>query len=78
MKRLVEKYFQQGGIQLNGPHPWDIQILNDKFYQKVIAQGSLGMGEAYMDGWWEAQQIICIKNKSLPGMKFGKVCKPLY
>jgi cyclopropane-fatty-acyl-phospholipid synthase len=57
MKKFVEDYFQQAGIILNGPNPWDIQVLDDRFYQKVISQGSIGIGEAYMDGWWEVQRI---------------------
>lgn len=57
MKKLVEEYFQGGGIKLNGPDPWDIQVLDDRFYYKMITQGSLGLGESYMDRWWEVQQI---------------------
>lgn len=57
MKSFLEKYFQRLGIQLNGSNPWDIQVLDDRFYYKVITQGSLGLGEAYMDGWWEVQHI---------------------
>lgn len=54
-KKIVEGFFQSGGIKLNGPDPWDIQILDERFYDKVIAQGSLGLGEAYMEGWWEVE-----------------------
>lgn len=57
MQTFVKEYFQSAGITLNGHNPWDIQVLDDKFYSKVIAQGSLGMGEAYMDGWWEVKHL---------------------
>ncbi|MBA3816755.1 MAG: cyclopropane fatty acyl phospholipid synthase [Parachlamydiaceae bacterium] len=57
MKNLVEEYFHRGDIILDGSNPWDIQILDDRFYQKVIMQGTLGFGEAYMDGWWDVQSL---------------------
>ena len=27
------------------------------FYARVLAQGSLGLGESYMDGWWDAPAL---------------------
>lgn len=57
IKEIVDEYFQHAGIKLNGFNPWDIQVLDDRFYYKVLKQGSLGIGEAYMDGWWEVQSI---------------------
>jgi cyclopropane-fatty-acyl-phospholipid synthase len=24
---------------------------------RVLAQGSLGLGESYMDGWWDSEQV---------------------
>lgn len=44
-------------IRLNGKRPWDIQVHDDQFYRRVLAQGSLGLGEAYMDGWWDADDL---------------------
>ncbi|MDH3650954.1 MAG: cyclopropane fatty acyl phospholipid synthase, partial [Saprospiraceae bacterium] len=40
-----------------GPLPWDIQVYNDRFYRRLITQGSLGLGESYMDGWWDAEKL---------------------
>ncbi|MDE2090334.1 MAG: cyclopropane fatty acyl phospholipid synthase [Gammaproteobacteria bacterium] len=45
------------GIQVDGPHPWDFQVHNPHFYRRVIAHGSLGLGESYMQGWWDAQDL---------------------
>ena len=44
-------------IQINGPHPWDIQIHNENFYENVITKGSLGLGESYMAGWWDCERL---------------------
>ncbi len=45
------------GITVNGPNPWDPQVHNPKFYRRVMAEGSLGAGESYMDGWWDCDQL---------------------
>ncbi|MCX6714818.1 MAG: cyclopropane fatty acyl phospholipid synthase [Candidatus Uhrbacteria bacterium] len=45
------------GITMNGNNPWDIHVLNERFYNRVLSQGSLGLGESYMDGWWECAAI---------------------
>jgi cyclopropane-fatty-acyl-phospholipid synthase len=44
-------------VQINGTRPWDPQVHNQKFYQKILLLGSLGLGESYVDGWWECFQL---------------------
>ena len=44
-------------IQVNGDRPWDIQVKNRDFFDRVSSSGSLGLGEAYMDGWWECESL---------------------
>lgn len=44
-------------IHVNGDRPWDIQIHDDRFYARVLADGALGIGESYMDGWWDCDQL---------------------
>src|SRR6188472_3612488 len=45
------------GIKINGSEPWDIQIHNEGFYKRVLSEGTLGLGESYMDGWWDAERL---------------------
>jgi len=47
----------QAGVRFNGNDPWDIQVHDSDFYRRVLAQGSLGLGEAYMDGLWSCQAL---------------------
>jgi len=56
-KRLVEELLNLAGIQINGSHSWDIQINDDRFYKRAIGEVELGMGESYMDGWWDSENI---------------------
>src|SRR5262245_16915114 len=54
---LVRDLLRQAGIVLGGPAPHDLHVHDDRFYERVIADGSLGLGESYMDGWWTCAQL---------------------
>lgn len=45
------------GIHVNGNNPWDIKVCNEKFYARVMADGSIGIGEAYVEDWWDCLQL---------------------
>ena len=44
-------------VRLDGERPWDIQIHDARVVERVLAQGSLGLGESYMQGWWDCQDL---------------------
>jgi cyclopropane-fatty-acyl-phospholipid synthase len=52
-RKLVEKLLKPADIQINGTRSWDIQVHDDKAYWRVLLFGSIGLGEAYVDGWWD-------------------------
>ncbi len=56
-RKRLEAILAACDIRIDGDRPWDIHIRNDKFYSRLFADGMLGVGEGYMDGWWECEQI---------------------
>ncbi len=56
-KRLVQELLDHAGVQIDGQAPWDIQVHNPDFCHRVIAGGSLALGESYMDGWWDCEAL---------------------
>ena len=59
----LERLAREAGVAINGPNPWDIQVRDERFYPAVLGQWSLGLGEAYVDGYWECEQLdACITN----------------
>jgi cyclopropane-fatty-acyl-phospholipid synthase len=56
-KDRIQKFLDPAGIVINGSNPWDIHVHNDKFYGRVLRQGSIGLGESYMDGWWDTPSL---------------------
>ena len=53
----AQQLLSVAGIKINGNNPWDISVHNDKFYQVVLSQITLGLGESYMDGWWDCAKL---------------------
>ena len=57
LEQYITKNLASANIKVNGDRPWDIQIINPQFYPRIMLQGSLGLGESYMEGWWESEQL---------------------
>ena len=52
-KAIVEEMLSRVGVLVNGPHPWDIRVNDDRMYGRFLRDKNLGLGESYMDGWWD-------------------------
>ncbi|HRP97725.1 MAG TPA: cyclopropane fatty acyl phospholipid synthase [Rhodocyclaceae bacterium] len=44
-------------IRVDGDRPWDIAVHHADTAARILASGSLGLGESYMDGWWDCERI---------------------
>lgn len=80
MKKSIRKYaedvLQSVGVVINGSQPWDIQIHRDDFYQRVLSDGALGLGESYMEKWWDCQQLDAFFERILRAGLDSKVNSP--
>jgi cyclopropane-fatty-acyl-phospholipid synthase len=56
-ERAVNELLAGTDIKINGPRPWDIRVHDERFFHRVLGQGTLGVGESYMDGWWDCEQL---------------------
>ena len=45
------------GITVGGPEPWDITVHDERVWSRVLRDGTLGAGEAYVDGWWDSPAL---------------------
>jgi cyclopropane-fatty-acyl-phospholipid synthase len=52
-KETIEGLLSGTGITIDGPESSDIQVKNTKFYSRVLRDGSIGLGESYVEGWWD-------------------------
>lgn len=63
--RMGNDLLRQADIKINGSRPWDIQIHHSDFFKRVFQQGSLGLGESYMEGWWDCDRLDILFYKIL-------------
>jgi len=56
-KEQANKLLEKAGVEPNGDRSWDIQVHDDRLYSRIFRQGSLGFGEAYMNGWWDVEEL---------------------
>lgn len=57
LQRRVEALLQEADVVPGGTRAQDIDILDPRFHARVLADGSLGLGESYMEGWWRAHSL---------------------
>jgi cyclopropane-fatty-acyl-phospholipid synthase len=56
-RRRVESLLDIAGVRIDGEAATDLIVHDPRLYARVIGHGSLGLGESYMDGWWDAQDL---------------------
>lgn len=56
-KQVIEELLTHADVKINGDRPSDIQVHDDRFYSRVLKDGALGLGESYMEGWWDSAAL---------------------
>ncbi|HEY1340313.1 MAG TPA: cyclopropane fatty acyl phospholipid synthase [Bryobacteraceae bacterium] len=56
-RNLLTRWLDDADVRVNGGRPHDLQAHDERFFRRVLLDGSLGFGEAYMDGWWSSDDL---------------------
>ena len=56
-RAFVENLLRKADVRIGGDRPQDITVHDERLFDRVIRYGTLGLGEAYMDGWWDANEL---------------------
>lgn len=75
-KQTVEGLLDLANISINGSNPWDVQVYDERLYKRLLAGGSLALGESYMDGWWNVEDLPEFFNKVLQANLSYKLVTP--
>ncbi|HKP95900.1 MAG TPA: cyclopropane fatty acyl phospholipid synthase [Fibrobacteria bacterium] len=54
---VIEQLLERADIRVNGTRPWDIRVHDPRVFKRIMAEGTMGMGESYMEGWWDCDAI---------------------
>lgn len=57
LQKHIQSILDKADVVINGSRPHDIQLLDERALKQVIKKGSLGLGEAYMAGWWDCERL---------------------
>lgn len=57
LEQQARSALARAGIEVNGSDQSGISVHNPDFYARVWRQGSIGLGESYMDGWWDSPRL---------------------
>lgn len=76
-KGIIQGFAEQAGVTINGNQPGDIQIHNENLYARILNEGTLGFGEAYMDNWWDCDRLDILFEKILLSKLHQKIQIPL-
>jgi cyclopropane-fatty-acyl-phospholipid synthase len=75
-EKTCREILKSADVKINGKRDWDIQVHNPKTFKRVLSQGTLGLGEAYMDGWWDCKSIDKFIDKVLRANLDKKIKNP--
>ncbi|WP_051062627.1 cyclopropane fatty acyl phospholipid synthase [Ilumatobacter nonamiensis] len=64
VRRYVAAMLAPADIRLDGDRPWDVRVHDERTFRRVLTAGTLGLGESYMDGWWDCAAIDQLVERS--------------
>jgi cyclopropane-fatty-acyl-phospholipid synthase len=54
---LAAELLAHADVAINGARPWDIRVYDSRFFRRAVCGGSIGLGESFMDGWWDSDAL---------------------
>lgn len=55
-RERIRALLSSADIELDGSRPWDLRVNDARFFH-IAFGGSLAIGDAYVDGWWDCDQL---------------------
>lgn len=75
VSKYIQKALEKAEVTINGDKPYDIRLLDERALKRIITDGTLGLGETYMEGWWECDSLDALSYQLCKGEVY-KAVKP--
>ncbi|MEO9212366.1 MAG: cyclopropane fatty acyl phospholipid synthase [Caulobacteraceae bacterium] len=72
-RSVVDELLSHADIAIGGARPWDIAVHDPRFYKRALSGGTMGLGESYMDGWWDSAALDQTLERVLRADLRGKI-----
>jgi cyclopropane-fatty-acyl-phospholipid synthase len=70
---LCREILAKADIVAGGNRPWDIQVHDERLWVRLLRDGHLGLGEAYVDGYWDCEQLDVMLSKMVHARLYREV-----
>ncbi len=78
LRERFARLLAEADVQLDGARPWDPRIHDERVFWRILAQGSLGLGESYVEGGWDCERLDELVHRVLrAGIDASLVDSPL-
>ena len=57
IRARLEALLAAADVRIDGDRPWDLRLHDARLPARLLAGGSLALGESYMDGWWDTNSL---------------------
>jgi cyclopropane-fatty-acyl-phospholipid synthase len=47
----------RAGVTVDGTEPWSMRVHDERVWERLVRDRELGIGESYMDGWWDCDRV---------------------
>ncbi|HEY1550955.1 MAG TPA: cyclopropane fatty acyl phospholipid synthase [Kofleriaceae bacterium] len=56
-RERTEALLVESGVRVDGDEPWDPIIKHPRVFPRLVRDGTLGLGESYVDGDWDCEAL---------------------
>ena len=54
----------KAAVTINGDQAWDLQVRDQRAYTRMLRDGTIGFGEAYMEGWLDCERLDLLAERA--------------
>src|SRR5688572_10464789 len=55
--RKVTDLLASADVRIDGARPWDITVHDERLFCRLVLDGTVGLADGYVDGWWDCDAI---------------------
>jgi len=72
---VIREALAGAGIAIGGDAPWDIQVHDTRTYERIMRDGTVGVGESFTEGWWDCERLDQMIDRAVRGNLYGVLGK---
>lgn len=57
LRSRISTALAKADITLDGDRAWDVRVRDERCLRRILMEGSLGLGESFVDGWWDCEDL---------------------